>query len=99
MIAARAPVALGENVAEMLHVAPAASVDGLSGQVVVLPKSAAFAPARLMLVIVSGPVPEFVSATACAALVVPTACVPNDTLVGDSVTAGAGGGGAVLAGL
>jgi hypothetical protein len=90
MLAAREPVAVGAKVAPIVQFAPGARVEGLTGHVVVRAKSAAFAPAIVMEVIVSGPAPEFVSVVVCDALVVPTACVPNARLVGESVTAGAG---------
>src|SRR5437899_5687985 len=43
-LAARAPAAVGAKLALIMQLAPAASMVGLSGHVVVLPKSAAFAP-------------------------------------------------------
>jgi len=86
MLATREPVELGENVAEMLHVAFAASEDGQS---LVCAKSPAFVPATLMLEIVSGAVPELRRVDDCAALVVDTGCEPNVKLAGVSVTAGA----------
>src|SRR3954462_10306402 len=96
-LAARAPVALGVNVTEIEHDPPAANVLGLSGHVVVLAKSEAFAPVTAVLVIVSGALPVFVSVAACAALVVPTACDGNVRPAGLSVTWGAGGGGEIPA--
>src|SRR5438105_3382098 len=91
-LAARDPEAPGVNVTEIEQDAPAAIVLGLSGHVVVLAKSEAFAPVTAVLVIVSGALPVFVSVAACAALVVPTACEGNVRLAGLSVTWGAGGG-------
>src|SRR5580765_7768202 len=59
MLAVRVPEALGVKVAEMVHDAPASSVLGLSGQVVVRAKSVGLVPVMDMLLIVSGPVPVF----------------------------------------
>ena len=58
-LAVRVPEALGVNVAAMVQEAPAASVLGLSGQVVVRAKSVGLAPVMDMLLIVSGPLPVF----------------------------------------
>jgi antitoxin (DNA-binding transcriptional repressor) of toxin-antitoxin stability system len=90
-LAPRLPVADGENVTETAQDAPAASVPP---QVVVRAKSAAFAPVTAMLEIDSAAVPEFVSVTDFAELGEPTSCEPKLRLVGASVTAGAGVGGA-----
>lgn len=46
-------------------------------------------PFALMLVMLKAAVPLLVSVTGCAALVVPSACVPNVRLVADKLTAGA----------
>ena len=54
-------------------------------------KSAAFAPVRAILAIVSVAVPLFVSVTVCALAVAPTTIFPKDRLPGLSVTAGTGG--------
>ncbi len=70
-LAVRVPVAEGVKVPEMVQLAPAASVLGLTGQVLVCAKSAALVPVRLMPVIESAAVPVLVRVTVCAALVVP----------------------------
>lgn len=86
--AVRLPPAAGEKVTEIVQVAFRASVDGLSGHVVVRAKSAAFVPVIAMLVIVNTVVPEFVSVVDLAALVVPTPWEAKARLVGLNVTAG-----------
>ena len=86
ILAARAPVAVGANTAEMLQLAPAAR---LVGHVLVCPKSPAFAPPTTILVIDNVALPALVSGTDCPELVLPSGCEPNDTLVGDRLTAGA----------
>jgi len=86
-LADRAPVAVGENVALMVHVALGASVPGQS---FVCAKSAAFAPVMTMPEIVSDAFPLLRSVAVCAPLVVPRSCGPNPRLGGLSVTAGAG---------
>jgi hypothetical protein len=70
ILALRAPLADGVKVTLIAQVALAASVLGPMGQVFVWVKSAAFVPARPILVIVSSAVPLFVTVTVCAALVV-----------------------------
>src|SRR5262245_21022195 len=87
-VAVRAPAAVGVNVTEIVQLAPAASVAGLSGQLLSWAKSPALAPASPMLEITSGARPEFVNVTLCAALVVPTSWLPKPRLVGDRLTAG-----------
>lgn len=94
-LAVRVPDALGVNVTEIVQEAPAASVLGLSGQVVVRAKSVGLAPVMDMLLIVSGPLPVFLSVDDCAALVVAIACVPKVSVPGVSETAGPEGGGDV----
>ena len=89
MLALRLPLADGVKVTLIVQLAPAASVLGLMGQVLVCAKSPAFVPATVMLVIVRAAVPLFVSVTDLAALVVPTFWAPKLRLVGFSVTAGA----------
>lgn len=96
-VAVRPPDADGANVTDTVHEAPAASVLGAVGHVVVRAKSAAFVPASAMLLIVSGPVPVFFTVADCDALVVPTSCEANVRLDGVSETAGPAGGGVVLA--
>ena len=88
-LAPRLPLADGVKVTLIVQLAPAASVLGLMGQVLVCAKSPAFVPATVMLVIVRAAVPLFVSVTDLAALVVPTFWAPKLRLVGFSVTAGA----------
>lgn len=88
--AVRLPEAAGAKLTEIVQEAPAASVLGLDGHVLVRPKSLAFEPASAMPVIDNGAVPEFVSVTAFDALVDPTSCDANVRLVGVSVTDGAG---------
>ena len=72
-VALRAPAAVGLKVTLKVQLAPAASVAGSVPQVFVWAKSPAFAPPMVMLLMVSVPVPGFVSVTFCAALVVPMA--------------------------
>jgi len=93
-LALRLPVADGENVTDTEQDAPAGTVLGLVGHVVVHPKSPGFVPDTAMLEIVRAAVPEFVSVTGAGTLDVPTCCEPKLRLVGDRVTLGAGGGGA-----
>src|SRR6266536_774906 len=88
-LALRLPLAVGLKVTEIVHAAPAASVLGLSGQVLVCAKSSGFVPARPMPLIVSGALPLFVSIVDCAGLVVPLVWEPKVRLVGVSATAGA----------
>jgi hypothetical protein len=57
--ALRLPAAVGANVTLIVQVAPAASVDGLTGHVLVIGKSPGFAPVKETLEIVSGLLPEF----------------------------------------
>src|SRR5215203_3447481 len=70
--AVRVPAAVGLKVAEIVQLAPGASVLGLSGQLLSWTKSPALAPLRPMLVITSGAVPEFSKVELWAALEVPT---------------------------
>ena len=71
-VAVRAAVAVGVNVTLMVQLELAASVEGVSGQLFVWPKSPGFVPPRAMLLMVSGAVPVFESVTVCGALVVLT---------------------------
>jgi hypothetical protein len=57
--AVRLPAAVGANITLIVHVALAASVDGLSGQLFAIEKSPGFAPVKATLEIVSGLLPEF----------------------------------------
>ena len=68
----RVPLAAGVNVTLMVQLELAASVEGVSGQLFVWPKSPGFVPPRAMLLMVSGAVPVFESVTVCSALVVLT---------------------------
>jgi hypothetical protein len=67
----RVPFAAGVKVTLIVQVAFAASVLEPVGQVFVCAKSPAFVPAIVILVIVSGALPLFVSVTVCGLLVVP----------------------------
>ena len=87
--AVRLPVADGVNVTLIEQFAFAASVALLAGHVLVCAKSLAFVPVIAMLEMVSGPVPELVSVTLCAELVVVMSWPVKVRLVGESVTAGA----------
>jgi hypothetical protein len=70
-LAERLPVADGANVTEIVHVAFAASVAGLTGHVFVCAKSPAFAPVIPTVETSRGALPLFLSVVVCAALVVP----------------------------
>jgi hypothetical protein len=87
-VALRVPDAAGENVTETVHDAPAASVLGLNGHVVVSAKSPAFAPLTATLEIANAADPEFVTVTDWAELVEPTSCEPKLKLVGDRPASG-----------
>jgi len=87
--AARAPVAVGVNVAVIEHVPPIVNVAGAAGQFVLIPKSLWLAPASATAVIVSGAVPLFVNVDDCGALVTPKRCNPKARLAGLSFTPGA----------
>src|SRR5438874_2124413 len=89
-LAVRVPVAVGVKVTLTVHEAPAASVLGLIGQLLVWAKSLALVPVSPMLVMVRAPVPLLVSVTVWAALLVPTAWFAKLTLVGLRLTAGVG---------
>src|SRR2546429_205001 len=71
-LALRDPVAAGVNVTLIVQVAPAASVLGLIGQVLVWAKSPALVPAMPIELMVRSAVPLFLSVTVWAALAVPT---------------------------
>src|SRR3989475_6603247 len=87
--AARAPGAGGVKLTLIVQLAPGATEPAPLGQV--LPaakaKSAACAPVMVMLVRFSG-APLLVRVTVCAALVVPTRCLPKALLVAESVAVG-----------
>jgi hypothetical protein len=72
-LALRLPLAVGLKVTLIVQFAPAASVLGLRGQVLVCAKSPALVPLIPTLVMVSAAFPLLVSVTVCAPLVVPTA--------------------------
>src|SRR5256712_8721561 len=89
-VAARTPVAAGVKLTLIVQLAPGATEPAPVGQV--LPaakaKSAACAPVMVMLVRFSGAPPLLVSVTFCAALVVPTRCLPKALLVAESIAVG-----------
>jgi hypothetical protein len=87
--AARLPVADGVNVTLMEQFAFAASVALLAGHVLVWAKSPLFVPVIAILEMVSGPVPELVRVTLCAALVVAMSWPAKVRLFPERVTAGA----------
>src|SRR5207245_1023671 len=84
------PVATGVKLTLIEQLAPGATEPAPVGQV--LPaakaKSAACAPVTVMPVRFSGAPPLLVRVTFCAALVVPTRCLPNVLLVAESVAVG-----------
>jgi len=63
MLAARPPPVVGVKLAEIVQLAPTASVLGASGHVFVCAKSPAFDPETPIELIVSGAVPELVRVT------------------------------------
>jgi hypothetical protein len=85
MVAARALVAVAVKVAEIVQVEFAAK---LLPQVLVEAKSPGLVPARTMLVMVNGPVPELVTVTNCAAEATPTVPFPSARVFADSVSVG-----------
>lgn len=78
----RLPAAVGVKVTEMVQLALAVT---LVPQVFVWAKS----PDATIDVMTRAAVPELVSVTVCAALVIPSTCEAKVRLVGESVTAGA----------
>src|SRR5207302_9688674 len=88
--AAGTPGAAGVKLTLIVQLAPGATEPAPLGQV--LPaakaKSAACAPVMVMLVRFSGAPPLLVRVTVCAALVVPTRCLPKALLVAESVAVG-----------
>src|SRR5437773_2681501 len=88
-VAVRAAVAVGVNVTLMVQLELAASVEGVSGQLFVWPKSSGVVTPRVMLQMVSGAGPVFESVTVCDALVVLTGLLPKGTDEGVSVAADA----------
>ena len=85
MAAVLAPVADGENVAVIVHEAPAAT---LTPQVVVWLKSELLAPVIEMLVRLNAAPPVFFRVTFVPLLVVPNCLIPNETNDRDRVTTG-----------
>src|SRR5579872_2822335 len=88
--AVREPLAVGVKTTLIVHVPFTASVAGLTGQLLVWPKSPALVPVMPMVAIVSAPGPLFVTVTACAALVVLIIWLANVRVDGDRPTAGDG---------
>jgi hypothetical protein len=85
-VAESLPAAVGSNVTEMLHEAPAArEVPQLFDDV----KAAVFAPVRVIPEIVSAALPVLLSVADCAALFVPATIEPKSSFAGVSVAAGA----------
>src|ERR1035441_328499 len=88
ILALRFPVAAGVNVTVMWQLAPAASVAGKTGHVLVWAKSPGSAPAILMLAMPSG-VPLGLPITiVCALLLVPTGSFPNAAALGKTEITG-----------
>ena len=88
ILALRFPVAAGVNVTVMWQLAPAASVAGETGHVLVWAKSPGSAPAILMLAMPSG-VPLGLPITiVCALLFVPTGSFQNATGFGNTEITG-----------
>ena len=85
--ALRAPVADGVNVTLIEQLAPTAI---LLPHVFVWEKSPQFVPVRLTLAMLRLAVPALVSVTLVGAVVTPTLCELNGTLVDERLTAGAG---------
>jgi len=85
--AVKLPAEAGVNVAEMLQVAPTASV---APHPFVIAKSAVFAPVSVTLVMFSVADPGFESTVVSDADVLPTAVLGNDSVVGVSTACGVG---------
>lgn len=88
MLALRLPLALGENVALMVQLAPAASVVEPVGHVLVCAKSPALVPVIPILLMERADVPLLVSVVVCEGLVVFTAWLAKVRLVGFRATVG-----------
>ena len=86
MAAEKLAAEAGVNVAEILQLNPAASVEP---QPLVIAKSAAFVPPRVTLAIFSVEVPGFESVVEMAADVEFTVVLGNDSVVGESIACGA----------
>src|SRR5437773_373623 len=91
-VAVRAAVAVGVNVTLMVQLELAASVEGVSGQLFVWPKSPGFVPPRAMLLMVNGAVPVFERSEERRVGKVRTCWLPRGTDEGVSGAAGAGPG-------
>ena len=79
----RVPRAVGENVTVAVQLAPAPNVLGLSGQVVVTPKSVTLLRMLVIFRVVDW---LLVSVTICPGLVVPKACPAKLNLLGFATT-------------
>ena len=77
------PNVSGWKVIRIVQLAPAASLVGLSGQVVL---ALANSPVTAMLVMVSAPLLAFCRVAVLAALVLPSTWLPNAKVAGESVT-------------
>jgi hypothetical protein len=84
----RVPVAEGLNDTEIEQLPLGATGDP---QVLVLTKSARCSPVTVIVEICNVPLPVFLTDTVFASLVTPVTVLENDTLVGESVSAGCGG--------
>src|SRR2546421_301041 len=85
--AARAPGASGVKLTLIVQLAPGATEPAPLGQVLPAAKAKSAACARVMVMLVrfSGAPPLLVRVTVCAALEVPTRCLPKALLVAESV--------------
>jgi hypothetical protein len=83
--ATRLPATVGLNVTLIVQLLPAAT---LAPHVLPCAKSPAFVPVTPMLDIASGLPPLLLSVTVCAALVLPTDCVPKLKLLAERLTVG-----------
>ena len=88
MVALRFPVATGVNVPVIWQVAPAASVAGETGQVLVSAKSPESAPVIVMPVMPIGVPLGLPIVMVCFLLFLPTASFPNATLFGNTEITG-----------
>src|SRR3954462_8387835 len=87
-LAVRAPPTVGRKVTSVPQVAPAASVAGATGQLLVAVKSPALGPFMPMRVMVRAALPVLVSVTVDGALVDATTGLGKLSVVGESATAG-----------
>lgn len=88
-VAFRAPSAVGVNVALTAQLAPTAKLAGDSGQVLVVAKSPGLVPPKVILVMISGPVPVLVITLVRSALPCPWAWLPKLRAAGTAETVGA----------